>query len=90
MVGDSGTGKSPGGDCLMRGVLPTIERQMIGDYPDRLYEWQAAVEFDKIAMKRWKDGFREAQEKKTPLPLMPKPTVSDVSPEKPRLRQHDP
>ena len=53
-VGDSGSGKSPGGDCLMRDVLPEIERRMIGDYPDRLYEWQAAVEFDKIAMKRWK------------------------------------
>jgi Protein of unknown function (DUF3987) len=88
-VGDSGAGKSPGGDCLMRDVLPEIERRMIGDYPDRLYEWQAAVEFDKIAMKRWKDEFRQAQEKKTPLPLMPKPTVSDVAPEKPRLCQHD-
>ena len=88
-VGDSGAGKSPGGDCLMRDVLPEIERRMIGDYPDRLYEWQAAVEFDKIAMKRWKDEFREAQEKKKPMPPMPKPTVSDVAPEKPRLRQHD-
>ena len=47
VVGDSGTGKSPGADCLMRDVLPTIERRMIGDYPDRLHEWQAAVEFDK-------------------------------------------
>ena len=47
VVGDSGTGKSPGADCLMRDVLPTIERRMIGDYPDRLREWQGAVEFDK-------------------------------------------
>ena len=62
---------------------------MIGDYPDRLREWQAAVEFDKIAKKRWKDELREAQEKKKPLPPMPKPTVSGVAPEKPRLRQHD-
>ena len=89
VVGDSGTGKSPGADCLMRDVLPTIERRMIGDYPDRLREWQAAVEFDKIAMKRWKDEVREAQEKKKPLPPIPKPTASDIAPEKPRLRQHD-
>ena len=27
VVGDSGTGKSPGADCLMRDVLPTIEQQ---------------------------------------------------------------
>jgi hypothetical protein len=89
VVGDSGTGKSPGGDCMMRGVLPEIERRMGGDYPDRLRDWQAAVEFDKIAMKRWKDEFREAQEKKKPLPPMPKPTAPDIAPEKPRLRQHD-
>ena len=47
VVGDSGDGKSPGADRLLRDVLPTIERRMIGDYPDRLQEWQAAVEFDK-------------------------------------------
>jgi hypothetical protein len=89
VVGDSGDGKSPGADCLLRDVLPTIERRMIGDYPDRLQEWQAAVEFDKLAKKRWQDEFREAQEKKKPLPPIPKPTALDIAPEKPRLRQHD-
>ena len=88
-VGDSGTGKSPGADCLMRDVLPEIERRMVGDYPDRLREWQGAVEFDKIAKKRWLDDLREAQENKKPLPPMPMPTASDVAPAKPRLRQHD-
>jgi Protein of unknown function (DUF3987) len=89
VVGDSGTGKSPGADCLLRDVLPTIERQMIGDYPDRLRDWQSAVEFDTVAKKRWKDEFRQAQEKKKPPPPMPKPTAPDIAPEKPRLRQHD-
>jgi Protein of unknown function (DUF3987) len=88
-VGDSGTGKSPGADCLMRDVLPPIERQMVGDYPDRLREWQAAVEFDKAVMKRWKSDVSEAQEKKKPLPPMPVPVASALAPEKPRLRQHD-
>jgi Protein of unknown function (DUF3987) len=88
-VGDSGTGKSPGADCLMRDVLPTIERRMVGDYPDRLREWQAAVEFDKIAVKRWQGDLRDAQENKKPLPPMPKPVASTIAPEKPRLRQHD-
>ena len=88
-VGDSGTGKSPGADCLLRDVLPEIERRMIGDYPDRLREWQAAVEFDKIAKKRWQDDLRTAQENKKPLPPMPLPVASPIAPEKPRLRQHD-
>jgi Protein of unknown function (DUF3987) len=88
-VGDSGSGKSPGAHCLMRDVLPEIERRMVGDYPDRLREWQAAVEFDKIARKRWQDDLRTAQENKKPLPPMPMPVASDIAPEKPRLRQHD-
>ena len=88
-VGDSGTGKSPGGDCLMRDVLPEIERRMVGDYPDRLREWQAAIEFDKIAKKRWADDLRTAQENKKPLPPMPLPVASEFPPEKPRLKQHD-
>jgi hypothetical protein len=88
-IGDSGTGKSPGADCLMRDVLPTIERRMVGDYPDRLREWQSAVEFDKIAKKRWQDDLRTAQENQKPLPLMPLPVASALAPEKPRLRQHD-
>jgi hypothetical protein len=89
VVGDSGTGKSPGGDCLMRDVLPSIERRMIGDFPERLYEWQAAIEFDKLARKRWQQEVKEAQEKRKPLPPIPKPTAADIAPEKPRLRQHD-
>jgi Protein of unknown function (DUF3987) len=43
-VGDSGNGKSPGADCLMRDVLPEIERRMLADFPDRLREWRAGIE----------------------------------------------
>src|SRR5882672_4899806 len=49
VVGDSGNGKSPGADCLMRDVLPEIERPMLADFPERLREWRAAVEFEKAA-----------------------------------------
>src|SRR6516164_11627870 len=59
-VGDSGTGKSPGADCLMRDVLPEIEQRMLADYPDRLREWRAAVEFSKAAEDKWKTEVREA------------------------------
>jgi hypothetical protein len=88
-VGDSGAGKSPATDCLLRDVLPVIERRMVGDYPDRLREWQGAVEFDKLAKKRWKETFQEAQKNKKPLPPMPLPTAPTAAPEKPRLLQHD-
>ena len=39
-VGDSGNGKSPGADCLLRDVLPEIERRMLADFPDRLKAWR--------------------------------------------------
>jgi hypothetical protein len=65
VVGDSGSGKSPGADCLMRDVLPTIERRMIGDYPDRLHEWQAAVEFAKLAKKAGRRSFAKRRKRKS-------------------------
>jgi Protein of unknown function (DUF3987) len=90
-VGDSGDGKSPGSDCLMRDVLPEIERRMLGDYPDRWREWQQAAAFDKAALRRWEEELRAAQKTGDPstIPPMPEPTVSDIAPERPRLRQHD-
>lgn len=87
-VGDSGNGKSPGADCLMRDVLPEIERRMLADFPDRLREWRAAVEFDKLAMDRWRSEVRDAQKCGAPAPLPPV-TSDKAEPQEPRLRQHD-
>jgi hypothetical protein len=90
-VGDSGEGKSPGTDCLMRDVLPEIEHRMLGDFPERLRDWQQAAAFDKAAMKRWEEELRAAQKAAGPakMPPMPVPTVPDIAPERPRLCQHD-
>jgi hypothetical protein len=89
-VGDSGDGKSPGADCLMRDALPELERRMIGDFPERHQEWRANIAFDKAAMKRWEAEQRAALKEGKPFNKdMPKPTASDIEPEKPRLRQYD-
>ena len=66
VVGDSGDGKSPGADCLLREVLPEIERRMIADYPDRLREWRASFEFGKAAAERWRNEVRDAEKKGAP------------------------
>src|SRR5205814_5594016 len=58
VVGDSGNGKSPGADCLMRDVLSVIERKMLGDFPDRLRGWRASFEFEKAAAERWQQEVR--------------------------------
>jgi hypothetical protein len=87
-VGDSGTGKSPGADCLMRDVLPEIEGRMLGDFPDRLREWRAGVEYASAVDDRWKRDVREAEKRGDPPPL---PPVREAGPEPqtPRLRQND-
>jgi hypothetical protein len=87
-VGDSGDGKTPGADCLMRDVLPEIESKMIADYPDRLREWRASVEFAKAADERWRNEVRTAQKNGTPAPLPPTATAGP-EPQSPRLRQND-
>jgi hypothetical protein len=87
-VGDSGDGKSPGADCLFRDVLPEIERRMVADYPDRLREWRASVEFEKAADQRWEEDVRAAQKRGAPPPLPPVRTTGP-EPQSPRLRQND-
>ena len=75
VVGDSGDGKSPGADCLLRDVLPEIERRMIADYPDRLREWRASFEFGKAAAERWRNEVRDAEKKGAAAPLPPMATA---------------
>jgi Protein of unknown function (DUF3987) len=87
-VGDSGSGKTPGADCLMRDVLPEIERCMVADFPDRLREWHASVKFGKAADERWKGEVRAAETRGAPAPLPPVATTRP-EPQSPRLRQND-
>src|SRR5438067_1378485 len=88
VVGDSGSGKSPGADCLMRDVLPEIEQRMRADFSDRLRRWQADIEIDRVAKERWLKAIRVAarQGRAAPLPPFGLPAPE---PQMPRLRQHD-
>jgi hypothetical protein len=88
-VGDSGDGKSPGSDCLARGVIPLIEHRMIGDFPERYREWQAAAEADKIRTRKWISALDKADGDLLKVPPKPFPTAADVEPQKPCLRQND-
>jgi hypothetical protein len=69
-------------------VLPEIERLMIADYPERLREWRASVEFAKAADQRWEEDVRAAQKRGAPPPLPPVRTTGP-EPQAPRLRQND-
>jgi hypothetical protein len=87
--GDSGEGKSPGSDCLMRDVLPEIERRMVGDFDLRLEDWRTAVTLDHIAEKEWEAEAKASKKNRTAVPDRLGATVSDVEPQRPRLRQYD-
>jgi hypothetical protein len=88
VVGDSGSSKSPGADCLMRDVLPEIERRMLGDFPDRLKEWRAAAEIQKAKLAAWEKDVKAAHKGGSPPP-MPPVDASGPEPQAPRLRQSD-
>jgi hypothetical protein len=88
VVGDSGNGKSPGADCLMRDVLPEIERRMLADFPDRLRDWGVDLELGKTARQRWRRELRDAEQRGDLLPSVPL-MISCPQPQAPSLRQHD-
>jgi hypothetical protein len=87
-IGDSGTGKSPGADCILGEVLPEIERRMLADFPDRLREWTFTTELGKAATQRWRRELRKAEETGAPAPSSP-PMFALAEPQAPRLRQND-
>ena len=87
-VGDSGSGKSPGADCLMRDVLPEIEARMRADFADRLWRWRADLEIGRLAKERWLRQLRLAARRGMPPPLPPL-AAAPPEPQLPRLRQHD-
>jgi hypothetical protein len=88
VVGDSGSSKSPGADCLLRDVLPAIESRMRGDHPERLAEWRAAAEAHKVSTEKWEKDVREAAKHGNAPPLPPR-DKAPPEPQEPRLRQND-
>ncbi|HQT65748.1 MAG TPA: DUF3987 domain-containing protein [Acidocella sp.] len=88
VVGDSGSSKSPGADCLLRDVLPEIERRMIGDFPEKLAEWRATAEILKAKTEAWEKDVRTAHRNNNPPPAPPA-QILPAEPQSPRLRQND-
>lgn len=76
-VGFSGDGKTPGASCLLRDVLPEIERRMAAGHPEKLREWKAAAEIAKAAKETWEKEVANAQRKGLAPPLPP----ADAPPE---------
>jgi hypothetical protein len=90
-AGDSGSGKSPGADTLLRAVVPELERRMCAEFPDAYREWKLASETYTAALDQWRAGLRPKLTKKDEKPGAPSPHPGDapVEPQEPRLKQHD-
>lgn len=88
VVGDSGSSKTPGAACILREVLPEIERRMLGDFPDRLAAWRSASELARAKEEQWRNDVRAAQKDGLPPP-MPPADHPGPEPQAPRLRQND-
>lgn len=83
-VGYSGDGKTPGATCLLRDVLPELEHRIVGDYEDRLRDWEQAVDADRAALAKWRKDLKD-----DPKAPRPDPLAEPMRPMKPRLRQYD-
>jgi Protein of unknown function (DUF3987) len=88
VVGDVGDGKSPGADCMMRDVLPAIERKMDADFPERLREWRSIAEQQHAKEEIWKHEVRSAEKQGRAPPEAPNDEVPP-EPLPPSLRQYD-
>jgi hypothetical protein len=88
-VGDSGDGKSPGGDVILGRVVPEIERRMVGDFPERHRDWLTNAEIAKAKEAAWSAAVAAAQKKGGTPPLRPSDLDPGPEPQMPRLRQSD-
>ena len=88
VVGDSGDGKSPGGDCLRRHVLPPIEKRMIGDFDDQLIKWAVDHEMAKADFEIWKSEMKKAKKEGGQSPTQPV-AFNEDEPKSPCLMAQD-
>jgi hypothetical protein len=87
VVGDSGGGKSPGADILMRDVLPEIERRMAAGWPELHREWRGKAAAYEAEVELWERAVRAAA--KNNETLLSVPADAPVEPQCPALRIHD-
>lgn len=88
VVGDSGSGKSPGSDALMRDVLPIIERRMSAGFSEVLADYRLAADAHAASVERWKADMRKLKNGSN-APSQPPAGDPPSEPEMPRLRQTD-
>ena len=88
LVGQSGSSKSPGMNCIISDVLPALEARMQEGFAERLRSWQASAAEYEERTATWKADVKEAVKLSSPVPQPPANTLPS-QPQSPRLRQSD-
>ena len=88
-VGDSGGGKSPGADAILKDVLPRTEEAMARDFPEKRREWEAATAMAKARREGWQRDVAAAAKRGDAPPLPPAEGDDLPEPQPPCLRLND-
>jgi hypothetical protein len=86
-VGDSGDGKSPGADTVLKFVLPEITRSMMQKFPEELEDARVSIEIAKAKQDNWKAEVKAAIQSGAAPP--PRPDTVPEEPLAPRLVMDD-
>jgi hypothetical protein len=88
-VGDSGGGKSPGADPVLKGVLPRIEEAMGRNFPEKRREWEAAVAVARARRAEWQKAVAAKVTSGGAPPPPPADSEEPPEPQPPCLRLND-
>jgi hypothetical protein len=88
-VGDSGDGKTPAANMIMRDVATEIDRRIHADYQRRHRDWKAANDLAKQKEDQWKNDCKVAQAAGIPEPLRPLDSYSLPEPARASWIQND-
>jgi hypothetical protein len=90
-VGDSGDGKTPAANMVMRDVVTEIDRRLYGDYPMRRKDWEIACDRAKQEEIFWRANNAAAVKTGGPGAAIPRPANSIPPPEpvRPSWLLHD-
>jgi Protein of unknown function (DUF3987) len=87
VVGDSGSGKSPGADAVQQ-LVAEMDRRMARGFDEVHREWRLGSEAAKARLEAWERDVRRAQKSGDAGPAMPR-VVVPPEPQMPRLRAND-
>ena len=89
-VGNPSSGKTPGLGAMLSDVMPDLETEMAGDYPEKLAAWEALNAEASAIKEKWEAEVKKAVKADMAPPRMPEGAQAPPRPVRPRLITSDP